>query len=103
MIQSLRIKEDAYNNIFFDKCKALELVSKNQEMVRKAQVTVQNADAKQQKADTKLVTTTEHGNFYKREVKCLRNENKKLQGKLDIETGNNIGLYKKWHDGYLNQ
>ncbi len=55
MTQSLRIKEDAYNKMFSDKCNALELPTKNQEMVRKAQLTMQNVEGKKIESDAKLV------------------------------------------------
>ncbi len=44
-----------------------------------------------------LATATYRDNFYRREVEHLRNENTKLQEKLDQETENSICLYKTWH------
>ncbi len=46
MSQSLRIKEEDCNQMFFDKCNAIELVTKNREMVSKAQAIIDEAEGK---------------------------------------------------------
>ncbi len=98
MSRSLRIKEDTYNKMFFDKCQALELTNKNQAMVRQAQLTMTEAEVKLKESDVKLFSANDCGDFYKLEADRLRKKNEKFQDNLEKETENNMKMYKRWHD-----
>ncbi len=97
--RSLMIKENLYNQMFFEKCNAVREAKASPEAAEKAENSSKDAitnEATLADTMTKLITANAQCQKYKDEVVCLKLENAQLITKLEKEIKDNVHLHTGW-------